>query len=141
MDTRGHAGGHKDSNARHAARASIEKQRQRKPRGEDFKNQAPRNDSANTAWACGTYSQEKLVEEIDRRILAFLGRSPGTPVGLKTIAAAIGESEDTIEEVFEPHLVRMGFLHRTARGRQITRDGCRAVGLDPEPADGSLFER
>lgn len=84
---------------------------------------------------------ENGLEEIDRRILAFLGRSPGTPVGLKTIAAAIGESEDTIEEVFEPHLVRMGFLHRTARGRQITRDGCRAVGLDPDPADGSLFER
>jgi Holliday junction DNA helicase RuvB len=81
------------------------------------------------------------LEELDRRILAFLARSPGTPVGLKTIAAAIGESEDTIEEVYEPHLVRMGFLHRTSRGRMVTADGCRAVGLDPSSAPGpSLFE-
>jgi Holliday junction DNA helicase RuvB len=86
---------------------------------------------------------EHGLEEIDRRILTFLGRQPGVPVGLKTIAAAIGESEDTIEEVYEPHLVRMGFLHRTSRGRLVTPDGCEAVGLDPAGArapEGGLFD-
>jgi Holliday junction DNA helicase RuvB len=50
------------------------------------------------------------LEELDRRILACLGKS-SEPLGLKTIAAAVGESEDTIEEVFEPHLLRSGFVH------------------------------
>jgi len=74
------------------------------------------------------------LDDVDRRILAYLGRNPSTPIGLKTLAAAIGESEDTIEEVFEPHLLRMGLLHRTARGRLVTPEGCRAVGIDPRGA-------
>ncbi|MBI1380994.1 MAG: Holliday junction branch migration DNA helicase RuvB [Planctomycetaceae bacterium] len=77
------------------------------------------------------------LDDVDRRILGYLGRNPNVPVGLKTLAAAIGESEDTIEEVFEPHLLRMGLLHRTARGRLVTPEGCRAVGLDPAGATGS----
>ena len=64
------------------------------------------------------------LEEMDRRILAVLAATPDTPVGLKTLAAAVGESEDTIEEVFEPHLLRCGFLRRTARGRVVTPAGC-----------------
>lgn len=75
------------------------------------------------------------LEEIDRQLLRYLARNPTTPVGLKTLAAAIGESEGTIEEVLEPHLLRQGLLHKTARGRQITAAGCQAVGLDlPPPA-------
>ena len=69
------------------------------------------------------------LEELDRRILAVLARDGGAPLGLKTIAAAIGESEDTVEEVFEPHLLRCGFLQKTSRGRQITPAGRRALGL------------
>src|SRR6185436_20130339 len=67
------------------------------------------------------------LEELDRRILALLARS-SEPLGLKTIAAAVGESEDTIEEVFEPHLLRSGFVQKTARGRRITAAGKRALG-------------
>lgn len=67
------------------------------------------------------------LEDMDRRILACLAHS-AEPLGLKTIAAAVGESEDTIEEVFEPHLLRIGFLQKTGRGRVITRAGARAVG-------------
>ena len=74
------------------------------------------------------------LEEMDRRILAFLARTPGEPVGLKTIGAAVGESDDTIEEVYEPHLLRCGFLRKTARGRVVTDAGCASIGL---AADGT----
>ncbi len=76
------------------------------------------------------------LEEMDRRILACLARSPGAPVGLKTVAAAVGESEDTIEEVFEPHLLRCGFIDKTARGRVVTSRGCEAIGLAPGASAG-----
>ena len=76
------------------------------------------------------------LEELDRRILALLAQS-GEPLGLKTIAAAVGESEDTIEEVFEPHLLRAGFVQKTSRGRRITAAGRRALaafaGTAPPP--------
>jgi Holliday junction DNA helicase RuvB len=77
------------------------------------------------------------LEEIDRRILQCLARSSAQPVGLKTIAAAVGEAEDTIEDVFEPHLLRCGFLERTSRGRRITAAGCEALGIDPAVAGRS----
>ena len=85
---------------------------------------------------------ENGLEELDRRILRVLAQSAGNPSGLKTIAAAVGEAEDTIEEVFEPHLLRSGFVQKTSRGRLITRDGCRAIGVDPKKladATGTLF--
>jgi Holliday junction DNA helicase RuvB len=66
------------------------------------------------------------LEELDRRILRLLARS-SEPLGLKTLAAAVGESEDTIEDVFEPHLLRVGFVQKTARGRRITPAGKRAL--------------
>jgi Holliday junction DNA helicase RuvB len=81
------------------------------------------------------------LEEMDRRILACLARNIGQPVGLKTIAAAVGEAEDTIEEVFEPHLLRCGFLQRTARGRTITRAGCTVIGVDPDHGDRDASDR
>jgi Holliday junction DNA helicase RuvB len=56
-------------------------------------------------------------------------------VGLKTLAAVIGESEDTIEEVYEPHLLRKGFVHKTSRGRLLTAQGFAALGL---PAPGPV---
>jgi Holliday junction DNA helicase RuvB len=74
---------------------------------------------------------EHGLEDLDRRILACLARSGSRAVGLKTVAAAVGESEDTIQDVFEPHLLRCGFLDRTSRGRVITAAGCTAIGLDP----------
>ena len=83
------------------------------------------------------------LEEIDRRILSCLARSEPEPLGLKTIAAAVGESEDTIEDVFEPHLLRQGFVQKTARGRRVTSAGRVAIGLPPGDGpgggQGSLF--
>jgi Holliday junction DNA helicase RuvB len=71
------------------------------------------------------------LEALDRQILSVLVASGGQPVGIKTIAAAVGESEDTIEDVYEPHLLRQGFVHKTGRGRVVTRAGCGAIGVDP----------
>jgi Holliday junction DNA helicase RuvB len=70
---------------------------------------------------------EHGLEDLDRRVLACLAAS-SAPVGLKTIAAAVGETEDTIEEVHEPHLLRSGLLQKTARGRAITPAGRRVLG-------------
>ncbi|MFT7665512.1 MAG: Holliday junction DNA helicase RuvB [Planctomycetota bacterium] len=83
--------------------------------------------------ALGIESLERLgvdangLEEMDRQILICLAHSQGQAVGLKTIAASVGESEDTIEEVFEPHLLRKGFIQKTARGRMVTETGVRAI--------------
>jgi Holliday junction DNA helicase RuvB len=74
------------------------------------------------------------LEEMDRRLLACLAQARGEAVGLKTVAAAIGESEDTVEEVYEPHLLRLGMLQKTARGRVLTTLGRRALGLAGEGA-------
>jgi len=79
---------------------------------------------------------EHGLEDMDRSILACLARNPGQPVGLKTLAAAVGESEDTIEEVFEPHLLRIGFVQKTSRGRVLTPEGARALG---DGRAGGLF--
>ena len=76
------------------------------------------------------------LEEMDRRVLHFLARNGGEPVGLKTLAAGVGEAEDTIEEVYEPHLLREGLLQRTARGRVLTPEGFAALGLDPATGTG-----
>mgnify|MGYP000346385188 CR=1 FL=1 len=81
------------------------------------------------------------LEALDRQILAVLVASGGLPVGIKTIAAAVGETEDTIEDVYEPHLLRQGFIHKTGRGRVVTSAGCGAIGVDPATirAEPGLF--
>jgi len=86
---------------------------------------------------------EHGLEDMDRRLLKVLARNAGQPVGLKTLSAAIDESEDTIEEVFEPHLLRNGFVQKTARGRLITGAGFVAIGEEPPldtPAPPGLFD-
>jgi Holliday junction DNA helicase RuvB len=65
--------------------------------------------------------------ELDRRILQVLAQNSGRPVGLKTIAAVVGEEEETIQDVYEPFLIREGLLERTARGRAITPKGLKSV--------------
>jgi Holliday junction DNA helicase RuvB len=58
---------------------------------------------------------------IDRRILTtILDKFAGGPVGLSTLAAAVGEDRGTIEEIYEPYLLQIGFLDRTPRGRRAT---------------------
>ena len=66
----------------------------------------------------------------DRRMLeAIIKYYNGGPVGLETLAAAIGEEAVTIEDVYEPYLMQIGFLSRTPRGRCVTHEACRHLGL------------
>ena len=76
------------------------------------------------------------LEETDRRILGLLFRA-GVPLGIKTIAAGIGESEDAIEEVYEPHLLRLEFIRKTSRGRELTRMGRSWCEASPNVATAS----
>jgi holliday junction DNA helicase RuvB len=55
----------------------------------------------------------------------------GGPVGLSTLAVAVGEEQDTIEDVYEPYLLQQGFLKRTARGRTATAGAFAHLGIDP----------
>lgn len=80
------------------------------------------------------------LEETDRRILGLLHRSDHGTLGLKTIGAGVGEAEETIEEVYEPHLLRLELIRKTPRGRELTprgRDWCRThplAGASPHEA-------
>jgi Holliday junction DNA helicase RuvB len=74
-------------------------------------------------------------------LLSIIDKFGGGPVGLDTLAAAIGEERDTIEEVVEPYLIQQGFLNRTPRGRVATESCFRHFQRTPadNPANGSLF--
>ena len=76
----------------------------------------------------------------DRRMLSAIVKFyRGGPVGLETLAAAIGEEAVTIEDVIEPYLMQIGFLNRTPRGRCITKAACLHLGYDlPDAQDGQL---
>ncbi len=64
---------------------------------------------------------ERGLDEMDKRILlTIIEKYQGGPVGLNTIAVAVGEESDTIEEMYEPYLIQQGFLNRTPRGRVVT---------------------
>jgi holliday junction DNA helicase RuvB len=78
------------------------------------------------------------LERVDREFLAAIVRKfDGGPVGLSTLAVALGEEPDTIEDVYEPYLLQLGFIQRTPRGRVITRLGRAHVGASA--ADAALF--
>jgi len=82
------------------------------------------------------------LDDMDARILrTIIEKHDGGPVGLKSVAAAIGEDEVTIEEVYEPFLVQNGFLHRTPRGRVATPQAYRHFGYAPPAgnAQSDLF--
>ena len=81
------------------------------------------------------------LDDMDTRILrAIVEKFEGGPVGVGTIAAAVGEEADTIEEVYEPFLVQNGFLHRTPRGRMATAQAYRHFGFEvPEPEQRTLL--
>ena len=72
------------------------------------------------------------LDAIDRRMLTTIIRNyGGGPVGLETLAAAIGEESVTLEDVYEPYLMQIGFLTRTPRGRCVTRRAYEHLGLTP----------
>ena len=76
------------------------------------------------------------LDKLDRDILrAIVEKFDGGPVGLETLAVALGEEADTVQDVYEPYLIMRGFLQRTPRGRVVTKAGLRHCGLD-EPSSG-----
>jgi Holliday junction DNA helicase RuvB len=82
------------------------------------------------------------LDEMDRKfLLAIIEKFDGGPVGLGTIAAALHEEKDSIEEIIEPYLMQVGFLNRTPRGRMATRLAYEHLGLNPRTATlPTLFE-
>lgn len=92
---------------------------------------AERIDAAIAQEALGMLEiDEQGLEETDRKILRLIAEKfNGGPVGLKSIAAALSEEEGTIEDVYEPYLMRAGFLARTAKGRVLTPAGHTHLGL------------
>src|SRR6266536_6607308 len=80
------------------------------------------------------------LERIDRDLLgAIVLKFGGGPVGLSTLAVALGEEPDTIEDVYEPYLLQLGFLQRTPRGRIVTKLGREHVGAAAGDDPNSLF--
>jgi Holliday junction DNA helicase RuvB len=81
------------------------------------------------------------LDEMDNRILrTIIEKFQGGPVGLTTIATAVGEEAGTIEEVYEPFLIMEGYLSRTPRGRQATERAYEHMGKVSPGREGSLFE-
>ncbi len=81
------------------------------------------------------------LDEMDNKILVtIIDKFNGGPVGLNTIATAVGEDPGTIEEVYEPFLIQQGFLTRTPRGREATILAYSHLGKDQKTIPGSLFE-
>jgi holliday junction DNA helicase RuvB len=80
------------------------------------------------------------LDRLDRAILSTVCRQfGGGPVGLSTLAVAVQEEADTIEDVYEPYLLQRGFLQRTPRGRCATAHAFRHLGLEPPAEDSTLF--
>jgi len=80
------------------------------------------------------------LDEMDNRILTtIINKFSGGPVGLNTIATAVGEDSGTIEEVYEPFLIKEGFLNRTPRGREITLLALKHLGIEGIEKQGKLF--
>lgn len=80
------------------------------------------------------------LDEMDKRILGvIIDNYRGGPVGIKTIATAIGEDAGTIEEIFEPYLVQQGFLERSPQGRKATLKAYRHLGISPTAEQSDIF--
>ncbi|WAC39968.1 Holliday junction branch migration DNA helicase RuvB [Pedobacter sp. SL55] len=83
---------------------------------------------------------EHGLDEMDNKILlAIIDKFKGGPVGLKTIATAVGEDDGTIEEVYEPFLIQEGYLMRTARGREVTEAAYKHLNRVKLGQTGKLF--
>ncbi|MFD2531118.1 Holliday junction branch migration DNA helicase RuvB [Gracilimonas halophila] len=80
------------------------------------------------------------LDEMDIRILkAIIENYDGGPVGLSTLGVAVGEDKGTIEEVYEPFLIKEGFMQRTPKGRICTKKAYQYLSIDPGKKDGDLF--
>ena len=87
------------------------------------------------------------LDELDRAFLrALVNTYDGGPAGIEAIAATLGEERDTLEDVVEPYLLQIGFVRRTKRGREITKQACNHLGLKyhkkkSPPDQPELFEQ
>jgi Holliday junction DNA helicase RuvB len=80
------------------------------------------------------------LDEMDNKILlTIIDKFKGGPVGLSTLATAVSESSETIEEVYEPFLIQEGFIMRTPRGREVTEKAYRHLGINRPAVQGGLF--
>jgi Holliday junction DNA helicase RuvB len=82
------------------------------------------------------------LEPMDRTLLlTIIDKFDGGPVGIETLAASIGEERDTLEDVYEPYLLQIGFLQRTSKGRVATTSARRHLGKETEKgsSQGGLF--
>jgi len=80
------------------------------------------------------------LDRLDRELLrALCATYRGGPVGISTLAVAVGEERDTIEDVYEPYLLQRGFLERTSRGRVASPAAFEHLGLEPPPDGARLF--
>lgn len=80
------------------------------------------------------------LDEMDNRILTtIIDKFKGGPVGITTLATAVSESSETIEEVYEPFLIQQGFIMRTPRGREVTEAAYKHLGKLKGPTQGGLF--
>jgi holliday junction DNA helicase RuvB len=83
---------------------------------------------------------ENGFDEVDRKLLrTIIEKFGGGPVGLNTLAAAISEEKDAIEDIYEPYLIQIGFLDRTPRGRMATARAYDYFGLEPGKRDTRLW--
>lgn len=96
--------------------------------------------------AIAKYSLEALhvdahgLDEMDNKILeTIIDKFKGGPVGITTLATAVSESAETIEEVYEPFLIQQGFIMRTPRGREVTEEAYKHLGKIKGPTQGGLF--
>lgn len=80
------------------------------------------------------------LDEMDNKILTtIIDKFKGGPVGITTLATAVSESAETIEEVYEPFLIQQGFIHRTPRGREVTELAYKHLGRTKGGIQGGLF--
>ncbi|MDX1762477.1 MAG: Holliday junction branch migration DNA helicase RuvB [Christiangramia sp.] len=82
------------------------------------------------------------LDEMDNKILeTIIDKFKGGPVGITTLATAVSESAETIEEVYEPFLIQQGFIYRTPRGREVTEHAYRHLGRTKGASQGGLFDK
>jgi Holliday junction DNA helicase RuvB len=80
------------------------------------------------------------LDLMDNKILVtIINKFKGGPVGLNTIATAVGEDAGTLEEVYEPFLIMEGFIQRTPRGREVTELAYRHLGMEKYMPENTLF--
>jgi len=94
---------------------------------------------AREALALLEIDERGLDREARELLRTIAEKFDGGPVGLSTLAVALGEEPETIEDVYEPYLLQLGFIQRTPRGRTITKLGRAHLGAPAEPRDAQLF--